>query len=220
MVPAALLCYRPRIKSMERGREVGNGFGRALAAAWLLIAAVPLAAQSFSDSFTFLKAVRDRDGAKVQTLIASPGSIVINTRDRGAGEGALHYMVRDRDLTWLGFLLGRGAKADLQNNHGDTPLSLAAQLGWVEGAQVLLARRASVDLANSRGETPLILAVHKRDMAMVRLLLGRGANPKRTDSVAGYSALDYAKRDPRAAAMVKLLEAPQAPSRPAAGPSL
>jgi ankyrin repeat protein len=58
-------------------------------------------------------------------------------------------------------------------------------------------------------------------MEMVRLLLARGANPKRTDNVAGYSALDYAKQDRRSAAVLKLLEAPPAkPAREIAGPKL
>jgi ankyrin repeat protein len=185
----------------------------------MLMLAAPLAAQGYSDSYTFLKAVKDRDGTKVQSLIAEPGSIAINTRERSSGEGALHLLVRDRDLVWLNFMLSRGARPDLQNNHGDTALSLAAQMGWAEGAEVLLSRRASVDLANSRGETPLIQAVHKRDLAMVRLLLSQGANPKRTDSAAGYSAIDYAKRDPRAAPILRLLEASRTPARPVFGPS-
>ena len=55
---------------------------------------------------------------------------------------------------------------------------------------------------------------------MVRLLLSRGADPKHTDSVAGYSAIDYAKRDGRAAAVLKLLEEPAKPEREVAGPKL
>ena len=185
----------------------------------LSLAAAPAPAQNFSDSFTFLKAVKDRDGEKVNTLIATPGSVVINTRDRTNGEGALHYVVRERDITWLAFLLGKGARPDLQSNRGDTPLTLAAQIGWLEGAEQLLARRASVDLANSRGETPLILAAQRRDLAMVRLLLSRRADPKRTDNVAGMSALDYARQDPRAGAVLKLLEAKAAAARPVQGPT-
>jgi ankyrin repeat protein len=198
---------------------VGRGYGSAVAAALMLMLAAPVAAQGYSDSYSFLKAVKDRDGTKVQTLIAEPGSIAINSRERSSGDGALHLLVRDRDLVWLNFMLARGAKADLQNNRGDTALNLAAQMGWTEGAEVLLARRASVDLANSRGETPLIQAVHKRDLAMVRLLLGRGADPKRTDSAAGYSAIDYARRDPRAAPILRLLEAPRTPAKPVFGPT-
>jgi ankyrin repeat protein len=62
-------------------------------------------------------------------------------------------------------------------------------------------------------------AVRNKDAALVRLLLAKGANPKKTDNVAGYSALDYAKQDIRAAAIVKLLEAPAPkPAREVAGP--
>lgn len=201
-------------------------FGRAFAASMALaLAAVPSVAaaqggMTYSDSYTFLKAVKERDGAKVNELLGSTtGSIVVNSRDRTNGEGALHYVVRGRDITYLTVLLGKGARPDLQSNRGDTPLTLAAQIGWLEGAEQLLARRASVDLANGRGETALILATQRRDLAMVRLLLARRADPKRTDNVAGMSALDYAKQDPRAGAVLKLLEAKLAPAKPAAGPT-
>ncbi|MFL6845284.1 MAG: ankyrin repeat domain-containing protein [Allosphingosinicella sp.] len=195
--------------------------GRAMAAfVALAMLSVPAAAQQgYSDSFNFLKAVKERDGAKVTDLVGAPGSVVINTRDRTNGEGALHYVVRERDLSWLAFLLGKGARPDIQSNHGDTPLTLAAQIGWVEGAEQLLARRASVDLANGRGETALILATQRRDTEMVRLLLARNANPNKTDNVAGMSALDYARQDPRAVMILKLLEAKAAPAHPVQGPT-
>jgi ankyrin repeat protein len=199
---------------------VFNKFGRALAASALLALAMPALGQmGYSDGFTFLKAVKERDGDKVTELVSQPGSIVINTRDRSSGEGALHYVVRGRDLNWLAFLLGKGARPDLASNRGDTPLTLAAQIGWLEGAEQLLARRASVDLGNGRGETALIIATQRRDLPMVRMLLGRRADPKRSDRVAGMSALDYAKQDPRAGAVLKLLEAKVAPAKPAAGPT-
>ena len=181
--------------------------------------AAPAAAQDFSNAYNFLKAVKDRDPTTVNRLVATPGSVVINSKEQPGGNGALHLVVKDRDLNWLGFLLGKGAKADLQNAEGNTPLALAAQLGWLEGAEILV-RRSPVDLANRRGETPLMMAVQKRDLAMVRLLLARGADPARTDSVAGLSALDYARRDGRAAAIVKLLEAPRAKPKAMQGPTL
>ena len=189
---------------------------RGLFAALLAVAAVPAFAQ-FSESFNFLKAVRERDGGKVAEIVSNPSSTAINVRDSSTGEGALHILVRGRDLGWLSYLLSRGARPDLQDNQGNTPLNLAAQIGWTEGAEALLARRASVDLPNRRGETPLIVAVQRRDAAMVRLLMSRGADPARTDNVAGYSALDYARRDNRAGPLLRLLQAPR-PARPAAGP--
>ena len=197
-----------------------NKFGRLAAASMVLMLAFPASGQqTFSDSYNFLKAVRERDGDKVTDLVSEPGTVVINTRDRGSGEGALHIVVRGRDLNWLAFLLGKGARPDLQSNRGETPLTLAAQIGWVEGAEQLLAKRANVNFANGRGETPLILATQRRDIAMVRLLLSRGGDPKRTDNLAGMSALDYAKQDPRAGAVLKLLEAKVAPAKPVAGPT-
>jgi len=179
---------------------------RVLLAAVLAIVAVPALAQ-YSASYNFLKAVRERDGAKVTEIVSNPSSTAINARDSGSGEGALHILVRGRDLGWLNFLLARGARADLQDNQGNTPLVVAAQIGWLEGAEALISRRANVNLPNSRGETPLILAVQRRDVAMVRLLMARGVDPNRTDSLAGFSALDYARRDLRSAQIVRLLEA-------------
>jgi ankyrin repeat protein len=178
----------------------------ALAAVALALLAVPAFSQSFSDSFTFLKAVRDRDGATVQGLVTNPNPAVINARGGPTGEGALHILARGRDYNWLSFLLARGARPDLQDNEGTTALMLAAQLGWVEGAEALLVRRANPNLGNNRGETPLILAVQRRDLAMVRLLRARGADPNQTDNVAGYSALDYARQDRRSAAILQELE--------------
>jgi len=180
---------------------------------WLTLAlaaaaavAVPVAAQSFSEGYTFLKAVRERNGEVAQRILSNPSSTAVNARDQGSGESALHILVRGRDGSWLGFMLGRGARPDSASNDGTTPLILAAQLGWYEGAEQLLARRANPNLGNSRGETPLIFAVQRRDIQMVRLLLSQRANPSQTDSVSGNSAIDYARQDSRAAAILRLLE--------------
>ena len=127
--------------------------------------ATPLVAQSFSDGYTFLKAVRERDGNVAERILANPASTAINARDPSTGEGALHILVRGRDLTWLAFMLSKGARPDIQNNDGTTPLILCAQLGWTEGAAQLLARRANPNLGNRSGETPLIVAVQRRDIA-------------------------------------------------------
>lgn len=183
----------------------------------LAVVAVPAFGQ-YSESYTFLKAVRERDGAKVSEIVANPSSTAINARENGSGEGALHMLVRGRDFSFLRFLLARGARPDLQDNQGNTPLILAASIGWAEGAEALLARRANPNLPNNRGETPLILAVQRRDIALVRLLMSSGADPNRSDSVTGYSALDYARRDNRSGAVLRLLEAPRAAQPAVAGP--
>lgn len=198
------------VKGVDRRKR------RALIAAVLAITAMPAVAQ-FSEHFNFLKAVRERDAEKVAPIVSNPSSTAINARDRASGEGALHILVRGRDLSWLNYLIARGARVDLQDNQGNTPLMAAAQIGWAEGAEALLSRRANVNLPNNRGETPLILAVQRRDLVMVRLLMSRGADANRTDSVAGYSAIDYARRDTRAASILRLLQAPRQ-NQPGYGP--
>lgn len=190
---------------------------RLLLAALIALIAVPVLAQGgfgFSEGYAFLKAVRERDGAKVDEVTSNPSSTAINAREQNTGEGALHIVVRRRDLTWLGFLLGRGARPDLENNDGTTALMLAAQIGWREGVERLITRGASVNHANNRGETALIYAVQRNDVPVVRLLMTQGADPNQTDSVAGYSALDYARQDRRFASVLQILENP--PARPTA----
>lgn len=176
-----------------------------------------VASAQFSDSYNFLKAVRDRDGAKATEALNKPGSVIVDTKDVSTGESALHIVTKRRDTTWLSFLLAKGAKPDIKDADGNTPLIIATQMGYAEGADLLLKRRALVDAANSRGETPLILATQKRDVAMVRLLLAAGANPRKTDRAAGMSALDYATQDSRAAVILKLLQDAN-PAKAAAGP--
>ena len=192
---------------MNRMGKIGMGrINRlGLCAFVLALVATPVIAQ-FSDAYVFLKAVRERDGAKAEGVLANPSSTAINARDPSSGEGALHILVRGRDLTWLGFMLSRGARPDIQSNDGTTPLILAAQLGWLEGASQLLARRANPNLGDRHGETPLIVAVQRRDIQMVRLLLSQHANPNQTDNLSGNSAIDYARQDPRAAQILRELQ--------------
>lgn len=164
---------------------------RKLVSALLLIAAAPALAQ-FSDTYDFLKAVRDKDGAKAKSLIDKPGTTTVDTKDSETGETALHIVVKRRDVPWIGFLLANGADPNARDRQGNTPLLLASGIGLTEGVQVLLTARAQVDLSNNLGETPLIRAVQARDVPTARQLLEAGADPDLADHAAGYSARDYA----------------------------
>ena len=179
----------------------------ALAAIALSLIAVPVAAQ-FSDSYNFLKAVKDRKGEEAEKFInvAGSGSVIINTKSDDTGETALHIVTARRDYDWLGYLLGKGAKADIADKKGTTPLMLATQLSWADGAQLLIDRKALVDATNRSGETALIRAVQLRNSEMVRLLMKAGANADKQDSVAGYSARDYALQDGRGSAILAIIE--------------
>lgn len=167
--------------------------------------AVPALAQALGyDGVNFVKAVRERDGDTALPLISSRPNVV-NARD-DKGDTPLTVTVARRDNTWTFFLLDKGANPDLANRAGDTPLIIAARVGYLEAAQELLARKAKIDLANRSGETPLIAAVQQRQRDMVKLLLQYGADPDKTDNAAGYSARDYARRDTRTRDILGLIE--------------
>ena len=186
----------------------------------MALVATPAAAQ-FSDSYYFLKAVRDRDGTKATKYLSEPGTVIVDTRDITTGETGLHIVVKGRDLQWINFLLARGAKTEVKDRDGNTPLLIAARMRFLEGVTALLKGKAAVDGTNSRGETALIAATQLRDAGMVRLLLDNGANPDKRDTLSGQSARDYAKNDPRAAAMLKIIEEPRAkPKAASMGPKL
>ena len=177
---------------------------------WLLalamLAATPAAAQEVgSDGAKFLTAVKEGNGAKAMELAEAPGSTVVNYRGPD-GNAALHLATRSKSGNWIGYLLGKGADPNVGDKQGDTPLIIAARLGYSEGAARLLMRRASVDKANKLGETALIVAVQQRQPAIVRMLLEAGANPDKADHAAGYTARDYAKRDTRSTELLKLIE--------------
>ena len=154
--------------------------------------AAPVSAQLFSDSYEFLKAVRERDGEKVTSLLDAPGNTLVNARDLATGRSAMHIVVERRDIVWIRFLRQKGANMDLADKKGVTPLQIASNLGFVEGVEELLLGGARVDQSNGAGETPLISAIHRRDAAMARLLLANGADPDLNDN-SGRSARDYAE---------------------------
>ncbi len=183
------------------------------------VTSAPVAAQRMSDSYEFLKAVREADGRKVTELLDKPGSNIVNTRDIGTGETGLHIVAKRGDATYVGFLLGRGANANAQDGRGNTAVMLAANGNFADCVDRLVKQRANLNLANASGETPLIRAVQNRNLEIARMLLTAGANPDQRDSLAGMSARDYAARDTRSPAIARLLaEAKAGNARAVSGP--
>ena len=192
---------------------------RPVFAAALLALALPVAAQQFSDSYNFLKAVREQDGNKVTEFLNQPGQTIVNAKD-DKGEAAIHIVSKRRDYTYLNYVLARGGNVNLQDGAGNTALMLAVEAAWPEGVTLLLSKRANINQANSGGETPLIRAVQRRDSDMVRTLLDAKADPDQRDRLAGMNARDYAARDTRSPVIAQLLkDAPAVQKRAGSGPS-
>lgn len=208
----------------DRSNRAGAGRARILIATGLLfLSLTPQAALAqFTEAYKFIDAVRKSDNAAVVKALEVPGVTLVNTRDRTTGETALMITMARRDLVWSNYLLTHGARLDMVDNGGRSALMIAVEKRFVEGAQLLLSKKANPNQANGSGETPLIRAVQLNDLEMVRVLVAGGADPNRRDTLAGMSAIDYAKVDNRAPAILELLNSKaKAPStKKVAGPQL
>jgi ankyrin repeat protein len=195
------------MNSVFKGSWIGS---RALARMLLPLLAGALWATSpahaqFSQGYKFLEAVKKKDGAKVEEALNEPGSTIVNARDVTSGETALHIVTARRDLTWMAYLIQKGANVNARDGKGVTPLQLATSLGFLEGVELLVSRNADLDESNDAGETPLISAVHRRDIAMMRVLLKGGADPDRADN-SGRTARDYARLAGRSSPLLAEIE--------------
>jgi ankyrin repeat protein len=183
------------------------------ACAFTLLSTPAVAQLTSNNGQDFLDAVQKRDADKAIQLITNHPTI-IDTKNLD-GDTSLIITIRAADSDWTGFLLTKGADPNLVGGHGDTPLITAAKAGFDDAAGWLIGLGANIDATNKAGETALIIAVQQRDTRLAKLLLERGANPDRTDAVAGYSARDYANRDPRDRDIQKLIN-DKKPKGPAA----
>jgi hypothetical protein len=187
------------------GHKVVKQLGFALIVASALVAA-PAAAQSLTTAGTdFVEAVKKSDGDKATEVLTTHPTGIVDAKD-GEGNTGLIIAISRSDEPWTGFLLNKGADPNLAGKNGDTPLIAAARVGFQNAIEWLLGLGAKVNTPNRMGETPLIVAVQERETPVVRQLLNAGADPDRTDHAAGYSARDYATRDPRARDILKLIE--------------
>lgn len=173
-------------------------FKRIAVVALTLSMATAGAAQNLSAGYKFLDAVKKRDGTVVEQMISNSGAkgtrgdIIINSRDITSGDSALHLVIAGHDYKWLEYLLYKGADANNRNFVGTTPLWLAINSGFSEGAILLISKGARVNDPGPSGETPLISAVHQRNIDLVRVLVKAGADVTRADN-SGRSPIEYAR---------------------------
>jgi ankyrin len=110
----------------------------------------------------------------------------------GGGLTALVFAAREGDLASATLLLDAGADVNQTTEYGWTPLLTATNNRHYQLAAHLIARGADVNVANKGGWTPLYLATDNRnieggdypvpkpdmdDLAFIKLLLDRGADP-------------------------------------------
>jgi ankyrin repeat protein len=90
-------------------------------------------------------------------------------------------------------LISAGAKVNVADSTGRTPLMAASQLGWDPSVQLLLEKGADVNAVDRAGRTPLMYAMGNRGAGVAAKLLTQGAKVNAQDT-AGQTALMIAIR--------------------------
>jgi len=141
-------------------------------------------------------AARAADWKQVRSLIESEPETDVNAAD-GFGATALHVAAAEGNRDMAAFLLNHGAKVNMPDRDGATPLYAACLSGKnLETVRFLLGEFASVHSRKTRAagsEVPLFAAVRGGNVEIVGLLLSEGANPNDT-SRSGETPLFFAVR--------------------------
>lgn len=159
---------------------------------------------SLSAEYVLLKAVKDKDYAKVRSQLQKGANA--NTRDYDTGATPLYLAATMKDTVIATFLLAENANSNLAvKSTGETPLMVAVRLRAKEFAELLISQRADVNISDRSGETALYKAVRAKDRSLVKTLLEANADWSIADHT-GRTPLDLAREDPRLRSMIRALE--------------
>src|SRR5204863_3124017 len=89
-------------------------------------------------------------------------------------------------------LLSRGAKADVVNTYGSSPLAEAVRVANVNLVGMLLDAGADANRANADGETPVMLAARTGAVKVAELLVRHGADVNAREQFRNQTALMWA----------------------------
>ena len=136
-----------------------------------------------------LDAIRNDDPASVQRLLA--GGADVNARDDTGATPLMYAALYGGSTSVVQLLVDKGAEVNATNSNGSTALMWAA--ANTAKVRLLLEHGAAVDARTTDGTTALVAAARHRNIDAMRLLLGRGANPKAsTEETATLLRVDYA----------------------------
>jgi ankyrin repeat protein len=161
------------------------------------------AAAQFSDSWDFMKALKDQNYAKMLEKLTKGANI--NVRDSD-GFPTIVVAADMRNKKLIKFLLENGANPDatiLGNN--ETALMRRADVGDLETIVLLVKNGADVNFANKTGETALMRAIRSRKNRVIIGLIELGADVERADYT-GRTSIDYAE-ETRSTRILRIVQA-------------
>ena len=89
----------------------------------------------------------------VVTGLLQDHELDVNQAEKETGYAALHYAISGGQVKVVELLLDDGARYDLVDLEGQTPLHLSVELGGAQCLSILLRRDIDINLKNDRGYT-------------------------------------------------------------------
>jgi ankyrin len=140
-----------------------------------------------ADDLRLLEAVERRDAAETRRLL--DGAVDVNARDAD-GATALHWAVYWDEADLARRLLSLGARADVPNDLGVTPVSLASANGNAALVEKLLGAGGTTSIP--LGVPPIVLAARAGSADTVSVLVAHGADVNAREPGADQTALMWA----------------------------
>jgi ankyrin repeat protein len=142
-----------------------------------------------AEELRLLDAVKRQDEAGVRLLIKQKADPEARQAD---GTTALHWAAHRNNLGIAQALLHAGAKVNVVNELGVTPLVLAGENGNGDMVTAFLDAGANPNVLTLAGESPLMAAARSGSVTAVTALLKRGADPNAVEKTRGQTALMWA----------------------------
>lgn len=122
----------------------------------------------------------------------------------GLGETPLHYLAVENHLDAVKALVEeKGAEINTLNNCGESPLSQASRLGYLDLVKYLLSKEASLSLPED-SDPVLHCAVRSNNVEVVNVILAAGALINEVNDL-NETTLHFAAEEDDRAEIVKLL---------------
>jgi len=173
-------------------------------AGWCAVHLFCFAALAFAATdVRLVQAVKNGQKETVRTLLKQRVDVNAPQPD---GTTALHWAAQLNDMDTAVLLIGAGAKANVANDFGVTPLSLACTNASAPMVDLLLRSGADPSAALPTGETPLMTAARSGNAGVVKSLIERGAEVNAKENSRGQTPLMWAAAEEHAEIVKLLLE--------------
>jgi uncharacterized protein len=155
----------------------------------LSVAIASIVVVSAATDLRLIEAIKTRNAQAVQSLIKQ--KVDVNAR-QGDGATALHWAIHLSDTNTVDLLLRAGARTDVADDTGVTPLYLACLNRQGALVERLLQSRANPNTSLVSGETVLMTCARTGEAAGVKALLARGASVNTKEPGHDQTALMWA----------------------------